>query len=235
MAGLGRRVVVVAGLGRRVVAVAGSVVVGRRVVVVGITVTIEVTIEVTVTVRGGCSSWLALPTAAPSRNPATPSTQPRRHHGGRPLGGCPGGGAPHPPGGSCPQPLAGGIGSVGRSISTPRSFRAAERAYSPMERFWLRLVTRAPQMLDLPRVRWSAGAVEADVVAAQGGCVVRFAVLPPFPTVGHDAWRSASILDVCFGVLNSGRSRALGDRHVAARKHPIAGRVTPARQPVACG
>lgn len=45
-----------AGLGRRVVVVAGSVVVGRRVVVVGARVTSDVTIEVTVTVRTGWSS-----------------------------------------------------------------------------------------------------------------------------------------------------------------------------------
>jgi len=49
-------VVVVAGFGRRVGVLAGSVVVGRRVVVVGAMVTMEVTIEVTVTVRTGCSS-----------------------------------------------------------------------------------------------------------------------------------------------------------------------------------
>lgn len=115
--GRGRRVVV--GLGRRVVVVAGSMVVGRRVVVVGARVTIEVTIEVTVTVRT-CSPWPALATNAPSRNPTTPNTQPWRHHGGLPLGGCSGGGAPQPPGGSCPQPPAGGIDSVGRSIATPR-------------------------------------------------------------------------------------------------------------------
>ena len=100
---------------------------------------------------------------------------------------------------------------------------------------WLEKRGAVDPVLDLPRVRWSGGAVEADVVAAQAGCVAGFTVLPPFPTVGHDAWRSASILDVCFGLLNSGRSRALGDQHVPAGKHPIAGRVTPARQPVACG
>jgi hypothetical protein len=131
----------VAGLGRRVVVVAGSVVVGRWVVVVGARVTSEVTIEVTVTVRIGCSSWPALATNAPSRNPTTPSTQPWRHHGGLPFGGCPGG-APQPPGGSCPQPPVGGIGSVGRSISPP-GFMLPECAYSSIERPRPRPVTRA--------------------------------------------------------------------------------------------
>jgi hypothetical protein len=42
-------------------------------------------------------------------------------------------------------------------------------------------------VLDLPRVRWSVGAVAADVVAAQAGCMVSFAVLPPFLTVVCDS------------------------------------------------
>ena len=109
---------VVAGRGRRVVVVAPSVVVGRRVVVVGAG-TSEVTIEVTVTVRVSGGDSPALPTAAPTRKLATPMTQPRRHQGGLAPGGA-GGLAPLPPGGGCPHPsLAGGIGSVGRSISTP--------------------------------------------------------------------------------------------------------------------
>jgi hypothetical protein len=114
-----------------VVAVGRRVVVGALVVwvvggsmVVGTTVTIEVTMEVTVTVRTGCSAALALPMSAPSTKPTIPSTQPRCHHGGWPVGrgGLEGGGVPQPLGGGCPAgchrlaPPAGGIGSVGRSV-----------------------------------------------------------------------------------------------------------------------
>jgi hypothetical protein len=103
--------------------------------VVGVTVTREVTIEVTVTVRTCCCSAPALPMAAPSRNPATASTQPRRHHGGRPpgRGGLGGGGCPQPPGGpcagGCPHPpwAPGGIGWVGWSdtLAPPQLHSAA--------------------------------------------------------------------------------------------------------------
>jgi hypothetical protein len=101
VAGLGRRVVVVA---LTVAVVSGRVVVGGSVVVV-LTGTREVTIEVTVTVRGSCSAP-APPAAAPTAKAMIPQMRPvlqaRRHHGTWWLGEVVAGWwRPQPPGGPC--------------------------------------------------------------------------------------------------------------------------------------